>query len=86
MTEEKRFEKSVALLSKLENTTKFRIYDNEKEDAYFVIADEHTVDCLVELLNKQEERIQSLEQKNELLKAGRDYHIRMLKKWCVKDD
>ena len=42
---EKRFYKTT---SEIED---YRVYDDEEEDAYFVSCDEHTVDCLVELLN-----------------------------------
>lgn len=31
---------------------KYRIYDDDKEDAYFISCDEHTVDCLTDLLNE----------------------------------
>lgn len=53
---EKRFEKSKS------DITDYRIYDYEKEDAYFIDCDdESTVDAIVDLLNEQQTRIELLE-------------------------
>ena len=53
---EKRFELTKSSI------TDFRIYDNELEDAYFIdCKDEHTVECLVDLLNNLQKRISLLE-------------------------
>lgn len=43
---EKRFYKTI---SEIED---YRIYDDEKEDAYFISCDERTVNDLVKLLNE----------------------------------
>ena len=59
---EKRFYKSESTIED------YRIYDEDKEDAYFISCDEHTAECIVDLLNKQDERIRELEKENEVLK------------------
>ena len=49
---EKRFEKTTSTIEK------YRIYDNDREDAYFITCDEHCIDTLVDLLNElNEERL-----------------------------
>ena len=53
---EKRFEKSKS------DITDYRIYDYEKEDAYFIDCDdESTIDAIVDLLNEQQSKITELE-------------------------
>ena len=53
---EKRFEKTTS------DIRTFRIYDYEMEDAYFIDCDEHTVECLVDLLNGLHEENQKLKE------------------------
>lgn len=55
---EKRFYKTT---SEIED---YRIYDDEEEDAYFISCDEHTIDCLVELLNELYEEVMDLRGEN----------------------
>lgn len=53
----KRFEKSKS------DITDYRIYDYEKEDAYFIDCDdESTVDAIVDLMNEQQATISHLEE------------------------
>ena len=53
---EKRFEKSKS------DITDYRIYDYEKEDAYFIDCDdESTVDAIVDLMNQQQATIEKLQ-------------------------
>ena len=52
---EKRFYKTESTIEK------YRIYDEDKEDAYFISCDEYTVDSIVDLLNKQEQTIKMLD-------------------------
>lgn len=55
---EKRFEKSKS------DITDYRIYDYEKEDAYFIDCDdESTVDAIVDLMNRQQSTINELRKK-----------------------
>lgn len=57
MMSEKRFEKSKS------DITDYRIYDYEKEDAYFIDCDdESTVDAIVNLLNSLSEENEQLKQ------------------------
>ena len=61
---EKRFEKSVS-----DTNEDFRIYDNWKEDAYFISCDdEHTVECLVKLMNEQQDTINKQEKEIDRLR------------------
>ena len=57
MMNDKRFEKSKS------DITDYRIYDYEKEDAYFIDCDdESTVDAIVNLLNSLSEENDQLKQ------------------------
>lgn len=53
---EKRFELTKADPS----ISQYRIYDYHNENAYFINADEHTLQCIVDVLNTQEARIQKM--------------------------
>lgn len=50
MMTEKRFELTKADPS----ISQYRIYDYHNENAYFINADEHTLQCIVDVLNTQE--------------------------------
>lgn len=54
---EKRFYKTI---SEIED---YRVYDDDEEDAYFISCDEHTVDCLVGLLNELHDENKELKTK-----------------------
>lgn len=64
---EKRFYKTT---SDIED---YRIYDDDKEDAYFISCDEHTIDCLVELMNKLDQRNKELEKILSLISEAESY-------------
>jgi len=51
---EKRFYKTSSSIEK------YRIYDDDLEEAYFISCDEHTIDTLIELLNDQDQQIKEL--------------------------
>ena len=55
----------------------FRIYDYEKEDAYFIDCDNHTGNCLVDLLNE-------LHEENTMLKERRHEDINELSVIAMK--
>jgi len=73
---EKRFYKTT---SEIED---YRVYDDEEEDAYFVSCDEHTVDCLVDLLNDLNNENQRLKLEND----GLRYALKNIKQIDVEID
>lgn len=60
----------------------YRIYDNDLEDAYFISGDEHTVDCIIDLLNRLNDENQRLKLEN----GGLRYALKNIKQIDVEID